>query len=92
MSEPILELRSISKNFGETQALDDINLAVEQGSLIVLLGPAGAGKTTTLRIIAGLEAPSSGQVFIEGADFTKHQPNQRDIAMIFDNLALYPNK
>ncbi len=62
------------------------------GSLIVLLGPAGAGKTTTLRIIAGLEAPSSGSVFIEGADFTRHQPNQRDIAMIFDNLALYPNK
>ena len=92
MSEPVLELRSISKNFGENQALDDVNLTVEHGSLIVLLGPAGAGKTTTLRIVAGLEAPSSGSVFIEGADFTKHQPNQRDIAMIFDNLALYPNK
>lgn len=92
MSEPVLELRSISKNFGENQALDDVNLTVEHGSLIVLLGPAGAGKTTTLRIVAGLEAPSSGSIFIEGADFTKHQPNQRDIAMIFDNLALYPNK
>jgi len=92
MSEPLLELRSISKNFGENQALDDINLTVEHGSLIVLLGPAGAGKTTTLRIVAGLEAPSSGSIFIEGEDFTKHQPNQRDIAMIFDNLALYPNK
>ncbi len=92
MSEPVLELRSISKNFGANQALDDINLTVEHGSLIVLLGPAGAGKTTTLRIVAGLEAPSSGSIFIEGADFTKHQPNQRDIAMIFDNLALYPNK
>ena len=93
MSEPVLELRSISKIFGDgTQALRDVNLTVEPGSLIVLLGPAGAGKTTTLRIIAGLEAPSSGEVFIEGHDFTQHQPNQRDIAMIFDNLALYPNK
>ncbi|MDP6816959.1 MAG: ABC transporter ATP-binding protein [Alphaproteobacteria bacterium] len=92
MSEPVLELRSISKNFGSNQALRDVDLVVPHGSLIVLLGPAGAGKTTTLRIIAGLEAPSSGEVFIEGMDFTKHQPNQRDIAMIFDNLALYPNK
>ena len=92
MSEPVLELRSISKNFGSNQALKDVNLTVPHGSLIVLLGPAGAGKTTTLRIIAGLEAPSSGEVFIEGMDFTQHQPNQRDIAMIFDNLALYPNK
>ncbi len=92
MSEPVLELRSISKNFGSNQALQDVDLVVPHGSLIVLLGPAGAGKTTTLRIIAGLEAPSSGEVFIEGMDFTKHQPNQRDIAMIFDNLALYPNK
>ena len=92
MTEPVLELRSISKYFGSTQALDDVSLIVPHGSLIVLLGPAGAGKTTTLRVIAGLEAPSSGSVFIEGADFTHHQPNQRDIAMIFDNLALYPNK
>ena len=92
MSTPVLELRSISKNFGDTEALKDISLTVEPGSLIVLLGPAGAGKTTTLRIIAGLESPTSGEVFIEGMDFTQHQPNQRDIAMIFDNLALYPNK
>jgi multiple sugar transport system ATP-binding protein len=87
-----LELRSISKNFGSTQALDAIDLVVPRGSLIVLLGPAGAGKTTTLRVIAGLEAPTAGQVLIEGVDVTRLQPNQRDIAMIFDNLALYPNR
>jgi multiple sugar transport system ATP-binding protein len=92
MSTSVLELRSISKSFGSNQALKEVNLDVPYGSLIVILGPAGAGKTTTLRIIAGLEAPDSGQVFIEGHDFTNHQPNQRDIAMIFDNLALYPNK
>ena len=92
MAENLLELRSISKNFGAVQAVRDLSLEVQRGSLIVLLGPAGAGKTTTLRIIAGLEAPTSGQVWVEGQDFTKLQPNQRDIAMIFDNLALYPNK
>lgn len=92
MVAPLLELRSISKSFGATQALDNLNLTVPRGALVVILGPAGAGKTTTLRIIAGLEAPTSGEVFIEGVDVTKLQPNQRDIAMIFDNLALYPNK
>ena len=92
MSDSVLELRSISKSFGSNQALKEVNLDVPYGSLIVILGPAGAGKTTTLRIIAGLEAPDSGQVLIEGHDFTNHQPNMRDIAMIFDNLALYPNK
>ena len=92
MADPLLELRSISKNFGAVQALKELSLDVPRGSLIVLLGPAGAGKTTTLRIIAGLEAPTSGEVWVEGQNFTKLQPNRRDIAMIFDNLALYPNK
>ena len=92
MVETLLELRSISKNFGAVQALKDLSLEVPRGSLIVLLGPAGAGKTTTLRIVAGLEAPTSGEVWVEGQNFTRLQPNRRDIAMIFDNLALYPNK
>ncbi len=92
MAEPLLELREISKNFGSVEAVKNLSLEVPRGSLIVLLGPAGAGKTTTLRMIAGLEAPTSGSVFVEGQDFTRLQPNQRDIAMIFDNLALYPNK
>ena len=92
MVETLLELRSISKNFGAVQALNELSLEVPRGSLIVLLGPAGAGKTTTLRIVAGLEAPTSGEVWVEGQNFTKLQPNRRDIAMIFDNLALYPNK
>ena len=92
MVETLLELRSISKNFGAVQALRELSLEVPRGSLIVLLGPTGAGKTTTLRIVAGLEAPTSGEVWVEGQNFTKLQPNRRDIAMIFDNLALYPNK
>jgi ABC-type sugar transport system ATPase subunit len=92
MAETLLELRSVSKNFGATEAVKDLSLKVPRGSLIVLLGPAGAGKTTTLRMIAGLEAPTSGEVWVDSQNFTKLQPNQRDIAMIFDNLALYPNK
>jgi len=92
VTAPLLELRSVSKAFGNLQALDSIDLQVEKGSLIVLLGPAGAGKTTLLRCIAGLENIDSGEVLINGDDVTHWQPNQRDIAMIFDNLALYPNK
>ncbi len=92
MADNLLELRSISKNFGAIQAIRELSLEVPRGSLIVLLGPAGAGKTTTLRIVAGLESPTAGEVWVEGQNFTRLQPNQRDIAMIFDNLALYPNK
>ena len=92
VTAPLLKVSSISKAFGNLQALNSVDLEVEKGSLIVLLGPAGAGKTTLLRVIAGLENPDSGTIAIEGNDVTKFQPNQRDIAMIFDNLALYPNK
>jgi len=92
VSENLLELRSVSKNYGRTQALTDLNLSLPRGSLVVILGPAGAGKTTTLRLVAGLETPNSGSVWLEGQDVTRHQPNQRNLAMVFDNLALYPNR
>ncbi len=89
---PTLELRSIGKRFGDKTALSDLNLSIMPGKLVALLGPAGAGKTTTLRIVAGLERPESGQVLLKGNDVTALEPNERDVAMIFDNLALYPNK
>lgn len=92
MSENLLELRSVSKSYGKTLALDGLDLALGRGSLLVLLGPAGAGKTTTLRLVAGLEAPSEGSIWLDGHDVTRWQPNQRNLAMIFDNLALYPNR
>ncbi len=92
MSENLLEIRSVSKSYGKTVAVDGLDLALRPGSLLVLLGPAGAGKTTTLRLVAGLEAPSQGSIWLEGHDVTRWQPNQRDLAMIFDNLALYPNR
>ena len=89
---PTLELRGIEKHFEGKVALSDLSLSIMPGQLIALLGPAGAGKTTTLRIVAGLERPNAGQVLLKGNDVTKLEPNERDVAMIFDNLALYPNK
>ncbi|MEH6741392.1 MAG: ATP-binding cassette domain-containing protein, partial [Sulfitobacter sp.] len=86
-----LELRGVSKRFGDTQALDNINLTVEQGSLVVLLGPTGAGKTTLQRVVAGLEKPDEGQVLINGREMGTLQPNQRDVSVVFESLALYPN-
>lgn len=87
-----LEVHRLSKTFGKRQALSDIDFTVPAGSLTVLLGAAGAGKTTTLRLIAGLDRPDAGLVTMRGRDVTGLQPKDRDIAMIFDNLALYPNR
>jgi multiple sugar transport system ATP-binding protein len=87
-----LEVCGLSKAFGKNAALNDIGFAVPEGSLTVLLGSAGAGKTTTLRLIAGLDRLDSGRVVMRGCDMTALEPKDRDIAMIFDNLALYPDK
>ena len=88
----VLELDKLSKSFGSLLALDSLDRVVPVGSLTVILGPAGAGKTTSLRLIAGLETPTSGSIRIAGRDVTDLPTNKRDVAMIFDNLALYPNK
>ena len=87
-----LEVCGLSKAFGKNAALNDIGFTVPEGSLTVLLGSAGAGKTTTHRLIAGLDRPDSGRVVMRGRDVTALEPKDRDIAMIFDNLALYPDK
>lgn len=86
-----LELKGVSKRFGDMQALDNVNLTVKRGSLVVLLGPTGAGKTTLQRVVAGLEKPDAGQVLINGQDMVGRQPNQRDVSVVFESLALYPN-
>ncbi len=87
-----LEVRGLSKAFGKKLALNNIDLVVPEGALTVLLGSAGAGKTTALRLIAGLDRPDSGHIAMRGRDVTASEPKDRDIAMIFDSLALYPNK
>lgn len=89
---PALRLDHVGKRFGAREALVDVQMTVPQGSLTVLLGPAGAGKTTTLRLIAGLDRPDAGRIFMRGIDVGSLQPKDRDVAMIFDNLALYPNR
>lgn len=91
MSEQLLELKNIKKGFGETDVLNGITLSIEKGEFITFLGASGCGKTTTLRIIAGLEAPDSGTVFLDGKDVTSIPPNQRDVNTVFQNYALFPH-
>src|SRR5574340_1193303 len=86
-----LELRGISKSFRDQTVLRDISLQVPDGSFTILLGPSGCGKSTLLRIIAGLEAQTSGQVLIDGAAVDHLAPAERDIAMVFQQYALYPH-
>jgi len=82
---------SVSKSFGATLAVRDLSLGVADGEFVVLLGPTGAGKTTTLRVAAGLEAPDAGAVRIAGTDVTRAAPAERDVAFVFQQYSLYPH-
>jgi multiple sugar transport system ATP-binding protein len=86
-----LELRSVVKRFGTTTVVEHLDLKIEEGEFIVLLGESGCGKSTTLRMIAGLESVTEGQVHIGGRDVTQLAPAKRDIAMVFQSYALYPH-
>ena len=88
----VVRLEKVFKRFGDVEVVCDVNLALPTGSLTVFLGPSGCGKTTTLRMIAGLESASSGRIFIGDRDVTFLDPKDRDIAMVFQNYALYPHK
>ena len=83
--------QSLSKRFGRTEAVDQVTLACRDGEFFVLLGPSGAGKTTTLKLIAGLVEPTGGSVSIGGRDVTALEPGERDVAMAFETYALYPH-
>jgi ABC-type sugar transport system ATPase subunit len=87
----VVELKSISKDFGGSAILDNISLRIEESEFMVFVGPSGCGKSTMLRIIAGFEQPSSGEVHIGGKNVTELPPGKRDLAMVFQNYALYPN-
>ena len=92
MSEISLELKNIKKSFQEGEdVLESICLTAKKGEFVTLLGSSGCGKTTTLRIIAGLEQPDSGQVFLNGKDVTSLEPNQRNVNTVFPNYALFPH-
>ncbi|ABL78547.1 ABC transporter ATP-binding protein [Thermofilum pendens] len=86
-----VELRNVTKRFGEVAAVYNVNLRVESGEFFVLLGPSGSGKSTLLRIIAGLEEPDEGEVIIGGRVVNDVDPSERDIAFVFQNYALYPH-
>src|SRR6266480_7278181 len=87
----ILELRKISKHFPSHQAVTDVSLEIPRGEFFSLLGPSGCGKTTTLRMVAGFETPTSGTILTDGQDVTHRPPNQRNIGMVFQSYALFPN-
>lgn len=91
MSNMVLRLDNIYKAFAETSVLNGISLEVEKGEFITLLGSSGCGKTTTLRIIAGLEQADSGCVWLDGQDITNVVPNKRDVNTVFQNYALFPH-
>jgi len=86
-----LELVNARKAFGEMVAVEAINLTVERGAFVSLLGPSGCGKTTTLRMIAGFEQPTSGTIRLDGVDVTRLPPNRRNIGVVFQSYALFPN-
>lgn len=88
---PGLVLQDISKSFGDTPVLSDINLSIKPGELVVVLGPSGCGKSTLLRLIAGLDAPDCGRIILDDVDITGLEPQKRKTAMVFQNYALYPH-
>jgi multiple sugar transport system ATP-binding protein len=87
----VLEIRGLKKHFGEVKAVDGVDLSTTDGEFLVLLGPSGCGKTSLLRMIAGLEAPTAGDVLIDGRGVTSLPARARNIAMVFQSYALYPH-
>ena len=86
-----IQLKNLSKKWGSFVAVDKFDLTISDKEFLVLLGPSGCGKTTTMRMIAGLEDPSEGEIFINGKEISHLEPKDRDIAMVFQSYALYPN-
>lgn len=89
MAEVVLDM--VTKSFGAEPALRDVSMTIPDGSFVVLLGPTGAGKTTTLRMVSGLDKPDRGRISIGGHDMTGMTPAQRDVAMVFQQYSLYPH-
>lgn len=87
-----LELDSLSKQFGDLTAVDDVSLDIEEGSFVTIVGPSGCGKTTILCSITGLETPSSGEIRLQGKDITELPPYRRNIGLVFQDYALFPHK
>ncbi|MGY2498615.1 ABC transporter ATP-binding protein, partial [Klebsiella pneumoniae] len=91
MSQPLLQLRGLNCGYHAHKVVQDLDLHLNAGDIGCLLGPSGCGKTTTLRLIAGLERPDAGQVLFAGRDVTPLPIERRDVGMVFQNYALFPN-
>ena len=91
MSNDFLVLKNVTKAFGKSVVIDNLDLTIKRGTMVTLLGPSGCGKTTILRLVAGLENPTSGQIFIDGEDVTKSSIQNRDICIVFQSYALFPH-
>lgn len=87
----ILELKGITKRFGDHVAVNNVSFSVEKGKLVTFVGPSGCGKTTLLRVVSGFAEPECGAVILDGQDVTRKSPNARDTAMVFQNYALFPH-
>ncbi len=90
-NQDFLVLKNVTKAFGKAVVIDNLDLHIKRGSMVTLLGPSGCGKTTVLRLVAGLENPTSGQIFIDGEDVTKSSIQNRDICIVFQSYALFPH-
>jgi len=91
MAGPIIDIRNVTKRFGNLAAVDNISLTINAGEFFVLLGPSGCGKTTLLRMMAGFEVPSEGQILIDGQDMARVAPNKRPVNMVFQSYAVFPH-
>ena len=91
MSENLIELKNICKSFGDEEVLHDFNLYIKENEFVTLLGPSGCGKTTLLRMIAGFDQPSSGEIIFEGEVINDVEPNKRPINTVFQRYALFPH-
>ncbi|AZU60175.1 putative 2-aminoethylphosphonate ABC transporter ATP-binding protein [Neobacillus mesonae] len=91
MSTSFLNIKNVSKKFGQFSALDEISFSIKKNEFVCLLGPSGCGKTTLLRIIAGLEEATSGKIELDGKDITALPPSKRDFGIVFQSYALFPN-
>ncbi len=90
-SDPIIQIRGVTKNYGKVTAVDNVSLDIRAGEFFVLLGPSGCGKTTLLRMIAGFEVPTEGQIWIDGQDMSRVPPNKRPVNMVFQSYAVFPH-
>jgi putrescine transport system ATP-binding protein len=91
MTQPIIQIRNVTKRFGKVAAVDNVSLDITAGEFFVLLGPSGCGKTTLLRMIAGFEVPTEGQIIIDGQDMSRVPPNKRPVNMVFQSYAVFPH-